>query len=73
MTFMEEVEHDKAQAYFRLNALENLLSRGTVILSVGRSSEGGPAEVYIELINGPTTTTGRGNLRNALDELRKQK
>jgi hypothetical protein len=62
---------DRRDAFYRLNALENLLSKGTVILSVGRSSECGPAEVYIEGMNSPMVT-GTGNLRNALDELRKQ-
>lgn len=66
----DEYQDEKINAHYRLNALENLLSKGTVILSVCKSSECGPCEVHIEPINGPLII-GRGNLRNALDELRK--
>lgn len=69
---MTSDQADKELAYYRLNALENLLSKGTVILSVRRSAEPGPCEVYIQLVDGPFII-GRGNLRDALDELRKQK
>jgi hypothetical protein len=58
--------------YYRLNSLENLLSTGTVILSVGRESECGPRVVFIEPMNRPDVSAP-GCLRNALDVLRTKK
>ena len=63
---------DRAVDYYRLNALENVLSKGTVILSVGRESDGNGCYVKVESVNG-SSAQGHGCLRCALDELRKQK